>query len=67
VYGIVLHEQEVIMEEQEVNEPKPTATKWVCPECKQKLTLFVAPSVAPTCNNPQAHPKKIVKMESKSK
>ena len=44
---------------------KPKVSKWTCPECKQKLTMYVAPSVAPTCSNPEAHPKKIVRMVTK--
>lgn len=43
-------------------EQKPVSTKWQCPECGQKLALFVAPSATPTCNNPEKHPKKVVQM-----
>lgn len=48
---------------EEIVKPKPS--KWVCPECKQKLTMYVKPSTPPTCSNPESHPKKIVKMVSK--
>jgi rubrerythrin len=50
------------MEDNNETEQKPTATKWTCSECGQKLTLYVAPSVAPTCTNPEVHPKKTIKM-----
>lgn len=50
------------MADDQAQEPKPTSTKWECPECGQKLTLYVAPSVTPTCNNPEKHPKKVVQM-----
>jgi hypothetical protein len=48
--------------EVEEKEPTPTTTKWKCPECNQKLTLYISPSVPPTCANPEKHPKKIVQM-----
>lgn len=44
---------------------KAPAEKWACPECGQKVTLFVKPSAPPTCGNPKVHPNKIVKMEAK--
>jgi rubrerythrin len=55
------------MAEEAEKEQKPTATKWTCPECSNKLTLFVAPSMPPTCNNPEAHPKKVVQMTPATK
>lgn len=51
------------MEEEEI---KPKATRWQCPECKQKQTFYVKPSVPPTCANPESHPKKPVIMVQKS-
>lgn len=52
--------------EEKIEAPvKPKLSKWTCPECKNKLTLFVEPSAAPTCNNPEAHPKKSVTMTKK--
>jgi rubrerythrin len=52
------------MSEQE-EEIKPSTTKWKCPECGQKLTLYITPSTPPTCANPESHPKKTVKMVGK--
>jgi len=46
----------------EEKEPTPVTTKWKCPECGQKLTLYISPSAPPTCANPEKHPKKIVQM-----
>lgn len=51
------------MEENIESTPKSTNSKWKCPECGQKLTLFVKPSVPPTCSNKDAHAKKTVAME----
>lgn len=46
----------------ETEEQKNSTTKWKCPECGQRLTLYIPPSTAPTCANPEKHPKKIVQM-----
>jgi hypothetical protein len=37
--------------------------RWFCPECDRRLVLFVRASAAPTCQNPDKHSTKIVKME----
>jgi len=37
--------------------------RWVCPECDRRLVLFVRASAAPTCQNPDKHSTKIVRME----
>lgn len=29
--------------------------RWKCPECGHSVTLFVKPSTAPTCSNPESH------------
>ena len=48
------------MSDEEIVKPKPS--KWKCPECGQKVTLYVEPSAPPSCANPASHPKKIVNM-----
>ena len=55
--------EKVVEITEEIVKPKPN--KWACPECKQKVTLYIKPSVPPTCANPESHPKKIVRMEPK--
>ena len=42
---------------------KKLSKEWVCPECKRRLTLYVAPSAYPTCANPEVHGSKTVIIE----
>jgi len=42
---------------------KKLSKEWVCPECKRRLTLYLAPSAYPTCANPEVHGSKTVIME----
>lgn len=58
-----LEQEEPGQEEEERQTPK--MSKWACPECGNKLTLYLTPSISPTCQNPQSHPKKVVQMEKK--
>lgn len=43
-------------------EPKSKGI-WKCPECGNTLTVYVAVSDAPTCQNPEKHTSKVVTME----
>lgn len=47
---------------EESEEQKTSTTKWKCPECGQRLTLYIPPSTTPTCANPEKHAGKVVKM-----
>jgi transposase-like protein len=48
--------------EKEEEVVKPTTTKWRCPECKRKFTLYLTPSEPPQCSNPEVHKNKYFKM-----
>lgn len=39
------------------------ATKWICPDCAQSITVFVKLDYPPICNNPLAHTSKRIEMQ----
>jgi transposase-like protein len=39
------------------------ATKWVCPDCGQTVTVFVSLKYPPVCQNPLSHTSRKVQMQ----
>lgn len=58
---VVLHYRSNIMSAE--TSSKKSATKWVCPNCGQSVTVFVNLEYPPVCNNPSSHTSKRIEMQ----